>query len=144
MDSLFRFELFLSIEAELRSFDEVYFFNTNMQFLDTVGEEIIAPETGNRLVGVLHPADGIRHLPPCFFFYERNKKSAAYIAPWEKNYHYYMGVIIGGHVPQFLDMTRILASDIRKDYKLGIIAKFHDESHLNKYFQITPGKLRTI
>ena len=40
-DSLFRFEMFLQAEEELKSFDYIYFFNANALFLRPVGEEIL-------------------------------------------------------------------------------------------------------
>ncbi len=40
----------------------------------------------------------------------------------------------GGTVKAFLDMARELSQNIKKDWETGIVALWHDESHLNKYF----------
>ena len=71
-----------------------------------------------------------------FYPYERNKNSAAYIAPYEKQpYLYYMGGLNGGEAKAYLNMISTLAQNIRRDYDAGIIARVHDESHINKYFR---------
>ena len=46
-----------------------------------------------------------------------------------------MGGTNGGRTAEYLDMCETLACNIRDDFNRGIIAKFHDESHVNKYFR---------
>lgn len=77
LDSLFRFDMFLQIEKELKTFDYLSFFNANMLFVAPVGREIL-PE-GEDLCAVLHP--GFYNKPKYLYPYERNVKSTAYIAP---------------------------------------------------------------
>lgn len=137
-DSLFRFEYFLEVEDKLKDFDYIYFFNGNSQFLQSVGEEILPDKTG--LVGALWPwiyvGKGIHTKSPAFWPYEHNKKSLAYISPYEhKPYHYFMGGVNGGTSEEYLKMIKTLAQNIRTDYNNGIIAKVHDESHINRYFR---------
>ena len=38
-------------------------------------------------------------------------------------------------------MAQICARNIRDDYDNGIIARFHDESHINKYLRSHPCKI---
>ena len=109
-DSLFRFEMFLQAEEELKKYDYIYFFNANSEIRRPIGEEIL-PDSSGLAMGIW---PGKReHQHPMFFPYERNKKSLAYVAPHGKNYTYY----------------------IRDDYNRGIIAKVHDESHINAYLR---------
>jgi hypothetical protein len=135
LDSLLRFEMFKRIEGLLAEFDYIYFFNSNAEFRLPVGEEVLPVNTPSGLVGAIWPG----HRKPCdhpmFFPYERNKKSTAYIAPCEGNYHYYMGGLNGGRADAYLAMISVLAANIRKDLDNGIIARVHDESHINKYFR---------
>ena len=77
---------------------------------------------------------------PMFYPYERNKKSLAYIAPYGKNYTYYMGGLNGGTAEAYLNMIHTLAHNIRDDYNRGIVAKVHDESHINAYLRKHPCK----
>ena len=138
-DSLFRFDMFLSVKDRLSGYDHLFFFNANMLFVDVVDKDFLPGPQDHFLCGVLHPADGLKHLPCCFFFYERNRKSLAFIPPFQKDYHYFMGGINGGRRDEFLQMCSILSANIHNDYDRGIVAKFHDESHLNCYFRkITP------
>ena len=54
LDSLMRFEIFLSIQNDLTEMDYVFFLNSNMDFVDYVGKEIL-PKNQLGLMGVLHP-----------------------------------------------------------------------------------------
>ena len=131
-DSLFRFEMFLQAEEELKKFDYVYFFNANAECIKPIGEEILPDESGLAM-GIW---GGKRlHQPACFYPYERNKKSLAYVAPYGKNYTYFMGGLNGGKSDVYLQMIQTLATNIRDDYSRGIIAQVHDESHINAYMR---------
>ncbi len=133
-DSLFKFRMFLSIESELRDFDWMMYLNSNAEFRSVVTPEEYLPQDGNELFGAVWPGKTRPIHHPMFFPYERNKESHAYIAPGDKEYLYYMGGANGGTARAYLEMIRILANNIEEDYAKGIIACFHDESHINKYF----------
>ena len=134
-DSLFRFEMFLEIKDELLNYDYVFFFNANTEIKQPIGKEIL-PDANLRLVMAEWPGKRKPFKHPAFYPYERNKKSLAYIAPFEKEpYIYYMGGINGGKSKDFIQMIEILARNIRIDYSNGIIARVHDESHINKYMR---------
>lgn len=136
-DSLFRFEMFLQKRQELLTFDYIYFFNANALFLQSVGEEILPDDTG--LVAAQWP--GRSSQPALLYPYERNKNSKAYIAPFHPPYRYYMGGINGGATDAYLAMVETCARNIREDYNNGIIARVHDESHINKYLRNHPCKV---
>lgn len=131
-DSLFRFEMFLQAENELVKYDYIYFFNANAEIRRPIGNEILPDESG--LAMGVWPGKR-EHQHPMFFPYERNKKSLAYIAPYGTKYTYYMGGINGGTSKAYLQMIRTLSKNIRDDYNRGIIAKVHDESHINAYLR---------
>lgn len=137
LDSLFRFETFLMAEKELKEYDYVYFFNANSLFLQPVGVEILPDESG--LAMGVWPGR-LEHQHPMFYPYERNKRSLAYVAPFGKNYTYYMAGINGGTSEAYLQMTKTLCRNIRIDYENGIIAKVHDQSHINAYLRTHPCK----
>lgn len=131
-DSLFRFDLFLSIEDEIKDFDYIYFFNANMQFVKPVGKEFLPTVNDGYLAAVLHPL--ILKRPFFFYSYERNKKSLAYITLVRHHkYRYFMGSLNGGRAKEYLELVRTCAQNTRTDYENGIIAMVHDESHLNRY-----------
>lgn len=139
-DSLFRFDMFLQIEDELKEYDFVYFFNSNAEFKQPVGSEILPDESG-LAVGVWGGKESKRH--PMFYSYERNRSSLAYIKPYGNNYKLYMGGLNGGRSKEYLEMCHVLADNIRKDYQKGIVAIAHDQSHINAYLRTHKCKLIT-
>lgn len=131
-DSLIRFELFLSIKGKLQDFDYLFFFNSNMNFVAEVNNEILPNTNSCGLVGVLHP--GYIDKQSKFFPYERNNKSTAYI-PRTQNLNYYMGSLSGGRTAEYLLLSETCAKNIQIDLCNNIVAIYHDESHLNCYFR---------
>lgn len=131
LDSLFRFEMFWSIREQLLEYDFVFFFNANMIFVGVFGDECLPSARDSGLVALLHPTlyDKAARLYP----YERNKRSTAYIPFEKKRYHYYMGSLNGGRSKDYLKLIKKCMENVRADYENGIIAIFHDESHLNCY-----------
>lgn len=132
LDSLLRFEMFLKIEEKLKHFDYIFFFNSNVQFVASINTEILPSEENDGLVGVLHA--GYLKSPAFWLPFERNKKSAAYIRPFKKNYNYFLGGINGGTTKSYLDLINTCRNNIQKDLNKGYIAFYHDESHINNYF----------
>lgn len=142
-DSLFRFEMFLQKKEELKNFDYIYFFNSNAKFLHPVGKEILPSFEDSFLIGAQWPGKRKPSNHPMFFPYERRKNSLAYIEPYKAPYIYFMGGINGGKAVEYLEMIETLACNIQVDYNNGIIAKVHDESHINKYFRDHKCKILT-
>lgn len=139
-DSLFRFEMFLQVKEQLLDFDYLYFFNANSEFKKPVNEEILPDETGlsmglwyNQEKPWWSPWRVLDH--PAFFCYEHNKKSLAYIPPFERKYKQYMGGLNGGRTKEYLEMIDTLSNNVRIDYENGIIAIAHDQSHINAYMR---------
>lgn len=130
LDSLDRFELFISIEKKLRHYQYVYFLNANAQIVQPIGKEIF-PSTQQKIVVAAHPTYYLRRNPD-EWPYERRQESTAYI-PYGKGEYYVQGAFIGGRTKDFLEMSQILAEKIQEDKKNNIMAVWHDESHLNAY-----------
>lgn len=128
-DTLMRFELFSHIEDELIKFDYVFFFNANVLFLRTVNEEELLNDEKELFV-VAHP--GWTKCSKYFLPYERNKKSTAYI-PYGKGSQYFMGGVNGGTSASYIKLIKTLKRNIQTDLDNHYIAKWHDESHLNRY-----------
>lgn len=119
LDSLFRFDMFLSIADKLKEFDYCFFFNANMLFVNEVGREFLPEKEG--LMAVIHP--GFYNKSTARLPYERNKQSKAYI-PREKgkNYRYYMGSLNGGKTDKFLELAKVCSANTHNDYDRGVIA----------------------
>lgn len=133
LDSLLRFDMFLSIRKDVSVCDFVFFFNSNMMFVKEVRSEDILPDgKKEKLVAVLHP--GYYDKSSLQFNYERHKASTAFI-PYEKNrvYHYFMGGLNGGVTEDYYRLVTVCDDYIHKDMDNKIMAIYHDESYLNKY-----------
>ena len=57
---------------------------------------------------------------------------------------YYQGCLWGGKVPEVLNMIDDLQDRVNKDLKKNVIAVWHDESHINKYFIEHQEKVHTL
>lgn len=129
METLRRFETFLSIEHILSGFDYMYFLNANLLPVAPIREEVFpSPEQG--LMVTIHP--GYYRQPRHTWTYERNSVSEACI-PSGQGEIYAMGAFNGGSAAAFLRMCRELDQAVKRDLSNGVIAVWHDESHLNKY-----------
>lgn len=130
--TLLRFSTFLRIEDMLKKLDYLVFSNANM-----ICDEIITPEEflprddKNECLSVtIHP--GYYQKRKFVFPYERNKQSTAYV-PWNCGENYVIGAMFCGVTKAFLSMSKTLKKNIEEDLKKNIIAKWHDESQLNRY-----------
>ena len=126
-NTLFRFRIFSKCIDELKDYDYVFFFNANMLFVKEVSENILSNDA---LIVTEHPGKWKRKRK--HFTYETNSESLAYISENQGDV-YVCGGLNGGTGEIYTKMIRDLEESIDKDYERGIIAKWHDESHLNKY-----------
>jgi histo-blood group ABO system transferase len=122
---------YINSESEyLKDFDYLYLFDADIAIVDTVGEEVLQD-----LVGVLHPYKFFENKE--VYPYEKRKQSTAYVAD-ENHNKYYAAAFVGGRSANFLKMAKTISERVEQDERNGIIAKWHDESHLNKYFNENP------
>lgn len=128
-NTLFRFRMFMTQKEELEKFDYIFFMNANIVCRKEVTEEMFLPIKEQLLV-VQHP--GYWNKSSLEFPYDRNRRSSAYI-PYGKGQVYVCGGINGGKREAYLKLIEELDKRIEMDYNNNIIAKWHDESHINKY-----------
>ena len=86
-------------------------------------------------MGVLHPYKILENKE--IYPYEKNKQSTAHVADQDHD-KYYAAAFVGGKSTNFLNMAKTIAERVEEDDRNGIIAKWHDESHFNKYFNENP------
>lgn len=121
--TLLRYKNFVNSSEKYENLDYLYYVDSDMIFENNVGEEIFGD-----VVCTVHPwFIGNRGTP------EDDRKSLAYI-PDNVNFQYMAGAFFGGDKECILNMFRFIDKQIDIDYSRGIIAKWHDESHSNKFF----------
>jgi histo-blood group ABO system transferase len=131
MITLYRYKTFVKHKDILSTEDYLFYCDIDMRFVDDVGDEILGD-----LVATIHPGFlGGRGTP------ETIPQSTAYIHPNDELV-YYAGGFNGGSSSNFLEMSEQIDKNIDIDFNNGIIAIWHDESHLNKFF--TKNKPTTI
>jgi histo-blood group ABO system transferase len=131
MITLYRYKTFLKHRDTLSVEDYLFYCDIDMRFVGEVGDEILGD-----LVSTIHPGFlGGRGTP------EYRVESTAFI-PNEDELVYYAGGFNGGSSHKFLEMSEQINKNIDIDYENNIIAIWHDESHLNKFF--TKNKPTTI
>jgi len=126
-DTLMRHSIYHQYRDEVKDMDYLFATDADMLFVDTVGEEIFSDR-----VATLHPGFFNRRGT-----YERRKNSTAYVSPGEGKY-YFAGGFNGGSTEEFLKMSRVITESILKDLRNNIIAVWHDECHINRYFIDNP------
>lgn len=130
--TLRRFEIFLKQEQQLKKFDYIFFFNANAEIQCTISKEMFLPrkEKGEKLLFVQHP--GYFDKPNYEFTYDRNPHSKAFI-PYGFGKYYVCGGVNGGEADAFLKLCHELDRRIKVDLSHNVIARFHDESQINRY-----------
>ena len=129
-NTLMRFDIFLSIEEELKQMDYLFFFNANLLIKEKVSKDEFLPDGDKKLVATLHP--GFYNKKRKLFTYDKNKKSTAYI-PSNEGTNYYAGGLNGGITNIFIEAMKTMNDNIKKDSEKNIVARWHDESHWNRY-----------
>jgi histo-blood group ABO system transferase len=126
--TLGRYKIFSENSDSLSEMDYLFYCDVDMLFVNEIGDEILGD-----LVGTLHHGYYGVSKSGLSGTIESNQNSLAYINP-ESIERYFAGGFNGGKSDRFLTMAKVLSSNIETDFNNGIIAVWHDETHLNKYF----------
>ena len=131
-NTLMRFDMFFRIKEKLINFDYIFFFNADLICLEKISASDFLPEKNENLVAVIHP--GYLNKKKNKFPYDRSEKTLACISKNSGKY-YFAGGLNGGRSKNFLEAISVMKNNIEIDKKNNIIAKWHDESHWNKYLE---------
>lgn len=118
-----------SLFSDLPKKDYYYYIDADMRIMNDIGDEIITDRLATEHFG-FKGGKGT---------HETNPRSLAYIDEKE-DYVYCWGAFQGG--AKFLEDAKQLNSFIMKDFENNIIAKWHDESHWNRYLINNPPTVR--
>lgn len=133
--TLTRFEIIQKAKEEIAKNDWFVFIDADALVVDTITEEEFFDDT-KPFFGVHHPCHFLE-MPPHNKFpgaFETNPLSLSHINETDDLSVYYQGCLWGGRVPDVLGMIEELDSRVNKDLDNNVIAVWHDESHINKFF----------
>jgi len=122
--TLMRYHIFTENKKQYEDYDAHFYCDADMLFLDHIGDEVLKDT-----VVTLHP--GFYAKPRHMFTYETRPQSTAYVAPHEGSY-YFAGGFNGGF--KYLEVAERIKQMINRDQQRGIVAVWHDESYMNRYF----------
>ena len=136
-DTLMRYNWFCTVQDQMGYFDYCYFANANSKFIKDCTEEVIPfPSEEKPYVFCIHQGF-FEDFEGKTFHPERNSLSTAYI-PEGEYCRAYSGGFWGGRSDAFKSMCCELRDRIATDLGNGIIAIWHDQSHLTKYANEVP------
>lgn len=131
-DALLKFNTFCVIQDVLLGYDYCYYWNANTFFVREVTSDVIPFPTKEQGLVLWRHTMRYECNSSDDFEAERNPNSTAYIAPNTPCREYGAG-FFGGTAEAFVAMSQILRDDTATDLSRGIIAIWHDESHLQNY-----------
>lgn len=133
--TLERFETLLLAKEEIEKCDWFVFLDADTLVVDKVTEDQFF-DPSKEYFGVQHPCQYL-NMPPHNKYpgaFEVNPDSEACINDALDLSVYYQGCVWGGKVPNVINMIEELDEAVRKDLSKNVIAKWHDESHINRFF----------
>jgi len=139
-DNLHRFHSLLSAEEALQKFDYIYYMDVDYRIYQHPVEDQLLVDgiaATAHLHSLVEKRDGSqRHsgMP------ENRPESTACIYPEEKITSCFTSSFHGGSSQSYLTMCNVLRRNIDQDTSRGIVAKWGDESHLNRYLLTYPPK----
>ena len=120
---------------DIKDCDWLLFLDADMRVVDTVNPEDLFDDT-KKYIGVHHPCDYLNfpphdNIPGAF---DVTPLSRACVAEDDDLSIYVQGCLWGGKMPYVMEMIEELDSRTDEDESNNIIATWHDESHLNKFY----------
>jgi hypothetical protein len=119
--TLKRFHTFLKCDLEL---DYSFYCDVDAIFVKTLENELLK----DTLYGTIHPGFKGGKGTVC------SDPSSMSCIPVGENATYFCGGFFGGSQSKFMKISHELSHRIQSDLNNGVIATWHDESHLNWYF----------
>ncbi len=122
-DTMMRPKVYYYYRDALSAMDYLFATDADMLFVDTVGDEILGDRVATQHPGFVNKRGS----------YETRSSSTACVESHEGRY-YFAGGFNGGTRSEYLKLCETITRNIFLDKQKGIIALWHDESHINRYF----------
>jgi len=135
MPTLKRYNYFVREKDFILEHDYCFYFDADMR-IDSVVE---SEEVCGDLVATRHGYQSL--MPANQQSFDRNPNSLAYVPVNESTVTYYAGGFNGGKTEVFMEMAETIADRVNKDLENGVVALWHDESHMNRYLIDNPPTL---
>ena len=141
--TLKRFEIINKAKEVIKDCDWLVFIDADALPVATITEEEFLSRCCGSDTNQI-PFFGVHH--PCHYLkmpphneapgaYDQNKESLAYVDVEKENPQiYFQGCFWGGKVPAIMQMIDELEYRVNKDLENDVVALWHDESHINRYF----------
>lgn len=134
MPTLKRYNYFVKEKNFILEHDYCFYFDADMRIDNPVGGEVLS----EGIVATKHPYQSFHSIQD--MSYDRNPESLAYV-PYGEGKTYYAGGFNGGKTDKFIEMAEIISDRVNRDLEKGVIALWHDESHMNRYLIDNPPAL---
>lgn len=129
--TLKRFQTIKQAATDISQHDWFVYIDADMLVVDKILSAEFFPDNKS-LFAVHHPYHYLTG-PRWPGSWESDQASLAAVSPDEDLSVYFQGCLWGGKIPAVLDMIAELDRRTEDDLSRGVIAKWHDESHLNRY-----------
>ena len=140
-DTLQRYHRYVSIERMIKKnkIDVVYHLDVDLNAVN-VGAGIL-PEKKRPLIAVNASEVNKEN----FMDYEETNSDSTAFADVKGRFESYVtGAVQGGFTNQYLKACKEMVKNIDLDEEKGIVAKYHDQSHWNKYFRKHKSKFKLL
>lgn len=136
--TLHRFKFIRAAEKELQKMDYVFFIDADLWCISPVYETEIPLDS--KLIGVQHPG----FVGKIGTFETDTRSSSNIFDDYYDLTKYRQGCLWGGKSSSFLEMVNELDRKVDEDSTREIVAVWHDESHMNKYFLLHQNEVFTL
>ena len=124
--TLKRFHTILKPREEYSSLDYLIYLDADMLVNEVINEDEFSFDSD--FFGVHHPGF---YKKEQVFPYEKRSMSQAYVSSGDT---YWQGCFWGGKTNSVIELCEVLSERVDIDLQKNIIAEWHDESHINKFF----------
>lgn len=143
--TLKRFDIINKAREEIMKHDWLVFIDADGLVIDNITEEEFF-NFEKSFFGVHHPCHFLgmhphENYPGAF---ETNEKSRASISKSDDTSIYWQGCLWGGKVPEIFELIDTIQKRTNDDLKDNVIAVWHDESHINKFFIENKKRVHTL
>lgn len=134
-DTLYRYHYFLKREADITQMtDVIYYMDVDLDIETEVGTDIL-PTKNQPLIAVRHGGFYVPSpFPDPWGSPETNNTSTAFISDVDRIDNYIAGGVNGGITHYFIKMAKEIRDKVDIDDLHNVVAVWHDESHLNRYY----------